>query len=255
MIKALIDAYQALGDSSYLDEAKVNYEFIKNNLMKEGRLFHSFHTDDGGPKTDAFLDDYAFMADAAQTLYESTFEERYIDDARQWADECIARFMDKETGLFYYTGSNGEQLFVRKYELADNVIPSSNSILAILLFKLGKYFETETYHSISRRMLSYIRPLFSAYPGSYSGWMKMQLLETYGYRFICIHEQDASGSRLEFSKKLLPNVIFAGGVNSSLPVMQNKPGNYPIQICNESECLPPFINAEEALKHLTDDKN
>ncbi len=42
--------------------------------------------------------------------------------------ECI--FFDSASGMFYYTHNQHSNLIARKMEIADNVIPSSNSEMA-----------------------------------------------------------------------------------------------------------------------------
>ncbi|MDO1499227.1 hypothetical protein Q2T40_02895 [Winogradskyella maritima] len=53
-----------------------------------------------------------------------------MDKSVELTKIVIENFTDPKTGLFYFTAINGESLIRNTIEVADNVIPSSNSIMA-----------------------------------------------------------------------------------------------------------------------------
>ena len=65
----------------------------------------------------------------------------------------LLKFYDEEDGFFYFSASEAEKLIARKKELFDNVIPSSNSIMARNLLVLGQMTNRKNYTLIAERML------------------------------------------------------------------------------------------------------
>ena len=124
--------------------------------------------------------------------------------------------------------------------------------MATILYKLGRYFEQEEYTAMSMRMLQSMQSKFAGYPSGYSQWLQLQILVTFGLNTICITGDEAIKIKLQFNAHYLPNVIFAGGISASIPMMQNKVsiGNNDIHICSADSCMPPIATVEEAIKLL-----
>ena len=77
-------------------------DFILREMRRtDGRLLHTWRA--GKAKVDAYLDDYAALANALVSLYEATFNERYIDEAVQLVEIILAHFVDNKDGGFFYT--------------------------------------------------------------------------------------------------------------------------------------------------------
>ena len=69
MIDALARGGGVLQEARYLDAARRAAEFLLQSLRREdGRLLHSWRQ--GRPRFDAYLDDYAYLANALVTLYD-----------------------------------------------------------------------------------------------------------------------------------------------------------------------------------------
>src|SRR5207248_985778 len=142
-----LDAYFTLKDEAYLRTALANAKFLEKNMVRDkGRLWRSYK--DGKASIEAFLDDYALLARAYIKMYAATFDIHWLELSRTITDYSILHFQDKTSGLFYYTADDSEQLVVRKMELTDQVIPSSNSVMADVLYRLGEYYDQDTYRNM-----------------------------------------------------------------------------------------------------------
>ena len=252
MVKALMDAYDATHQTQYLKEAKKHYLFICKKLVVDEQLKHTFHYSTQEAKIDAFLDDYAMMADAAIALYQATFNEMYLEDARKWVDTVILNFSSEDSPLFYFNNANSDSLFVRKVDFLDNVIPASNSVLAMVLCMLGRYFENDIYTSKYQEMLAVVRGKFMGYPSGYSQWLQLQLLETIGLTTIVITDEEALSVKREFDGYYLPNVIYAGGTDATIAIAEGKgtkQGN-SIHVCTAMACMPAIATVKEAIELL-----
>jgi uncharacterized protein YyaL (SSP411 family) len=108
---------------------------------------------DGRVTIDAFLDDYALLAKAYIRLYQATLDKHWLLLSQKLTDQAIKNFYDRRSGLFYYTATGSENLVVRKMEVIDNAIPSSNAVMAEVLYDLSIYFENDDYLAKSSAML------------------------------------------------------------------------------------------------------
>ncbi len=137
MIDALARAAGALDEPQYLDAAMKAAGFILKEMRRpDGRLLHTWRA--GKAKVDAYLDDYAALANALVSLYEATFNEQYIDDAVRLVEIMLAHFADRESGGFFYTADDQEQLIARHKDVQDGSVPSGNALAATVLVRLGK---------------------------------------------------------------------------------------------------------------------
>jgi len=137
MIDALAQAATVLDEPRYLAAAQKSARFILSQMRREdGRLLHTWRR--GQARLDAYLDDYACLANALVSLYEVDFDERWIDEALGLVDVMLAKFSDRERGGFFFTAEDHETLITRQKDLYDNAVPSGNSMAALVLLRLGK---------------------------------------------------------------------------------------------------------------------
>lgn len=144
MIDALARAAGALSEPRYLAAAVKAAEFILKEMRRpDGRLLHTWRA--GKAKYDAYLDDYAALANALMSLYEATFDEKYIDEAVRLVDFLLAHFADAAAGGFFYTADDHEQLIARHKDIQDSSVPSGNALAATVLVRLGKLTGRQEY--------------------------------------------------------------------------------------------------------------
>ncbi|HCW07415.1 MAG TPA: thioredoxin domain-containing protein, partial [Cytophagales bacterium] len=134
-IVGLTDCYKAFGEKDFLDLAQKNISFIEKHLIFNGKVFRSYR--DKRSNTEGFLEDYAFLIRAYISLYEVTFDESYLQKAQLWTNYTLENFLDEEDYYFHFSSLSSEQLIAKKKEVFDNVIPSSNAVMARNLFHLG----------------------------------------------------------------------------------------------------------------------
>lgn len=251
MIKAYIDAYRALGDEKYLQAAIKSTHFIElNMLMENGGLWRNYMN--GKASIMAFNDDYALFSQACLELYSVTFNKHWLDLSKQLIDYCIEYFMDKETGMFFYTSDISEKLITRKYELTDNVIPASNSIMANVLLKLGHYYNNEEYITISKRMLGHVIENVVESGPWYANWGLLMGMLSYNPYEIAIMGNESVKMNLELQSHYLPTSLFLGGDADNLPLLNGKlvKGSTLIYVCKNKTCKLPVSSVNEALKQL-----
>ena len=251
MMQGYIDAHYALSDPAYLEVALTNARFIEKNFIRDnGQLWRSFSQGKAG--IDAFLDDYASLARSFISLYEATFDIHWLDKARLLTEYASLTFVNNESPLYYYTSGKSESLVARKSEVADNVIPSSNSMMAEVLYLIGEYYANDSYIVKSNDMLRVIAPHFSKNGPYYSNWALLMGLTTTGPYEVAVMGKDALSKSNEIRRNYFPTAFFMGGETEDLPLLENKhvEGRTMIYVCRNKVCKFPEEDVERAMKQL-----
>ena len=252
MIKAYADAYMATGTEDYLTKAMMIARFLEKNMLgNDGSLKRNFK--DGKTSINGFLDDYASTASAFIKLYSVSFDINWITLAKQITDHAIKNFYSMDAGLFYYIASNESKLAVRKMDIDDEAIPSSNSIMAGVLYSLGVIYDDSSYSDISKKMLSSVITKVNRFPVYHAQWCSMAGLFSQGTYEVVVMGKDAIAKNKELQKKYLPDCVIMGGTDKEdLPLLENKlPENKTlIYVCTNKVCKKPVDDVTEALMQI-----
>ncbi len=251
MLKGYVDAYLATGKPKYLEIALKNAGFLEKNMIhKEGQLWRSYK--DGKASIDAFLDDYALLAKAYIHLYEATFDIHWLAQSHIIATYAILHFQNKQNGLFYYTSDESESLIARKMELNDNVIPSSNSIMADVLYRLGTYYDKDSYREMSKTMLNQVITDMIKNGPYFANWASLMGMIAYEPYEVAIMGKGAIEKAIQMQRNYLPNVMFMGGTEENLPLLENKyvKDEIIIYVCRNKVCKLPVKDVDKALNQL-----
>ena len=250
MINAFIDAYRVFKDKDFLDVASSSAEFIIKNMKKtDGGLYHSHK--DGKSKINGYLEDYAASIQAFLNLYENTLDEKWLNTSNDLMKYTYKNFFNAETNMFYFTSKLDDKLISRTVEFRDNVIPSSNSIMANNLFKLSHYFDNKKYLNSSQQMVNNIKDQIELYPGGFSNWMNLILNINKNFYEIAVVGDKAIEKIKELNENYLPNKIIIGSLESNpLPLLKNRfvEGETYIYVCVNKACKMPVKTVKEALK-------
>jgi len=251
-IIGLADAYRAFQNEEYLNLALAGAHFLSDKMMQEDfRLDRNFK---GGKfSINGFLDDYAFTIAAFIHMYQVTFNERWLHDAKSLTDYVIDHFSDSSSAYFFYTSDLDPALITRKIDNIDNVIPSANSEMAINLFLLGNYFYDEIYLNKSKAMLQGMMGYFDDHIGSFVNWFQLYMLKTHDFYEIAIVGESYESLKAEMEQQFLPNVILMGGAEEgSLELLKNKliDGETRIYVCKEKLCKLPVTEVNNAIVQL-----
>lgn len=252
MIKGYVYAYDTFGENDFLKAAISNGEFLSNKLIKkDGRLDRNYKN--SRSTINAFLDDYAYLIEAFISLYESTFDEKWIYSAKKLADYTIKHFVDKESGMFFFTSDIDDPLIARKIDFSDNVTPSSNSSMAIGFFKLSKYFFNKGYEEITSKLIKVMKDAVLKNPAFHSYWLIAASHQVYPYYEVGITGGETINKRKQITKEYLPNIILFGTEKKgTLENLKDRfvEGKTLIYICENRVCKLPIEEVSEALNQL-----
>lgn len=133
-------------------------------MRTDGRLLRTYRQ--GAAKLNAYLDDYAFLADALLELHETTGKQRWLDEARALVETMIKFHKDPAGGGFYFTSNDHEELLNRVKDPSDRAVPSGNAVAAHALVRLGKAAGEPKYIAMAKELLEAFQGLMARSPRS-----------------------------------------------------------------------------------------
>ena len=167
-IDALARAGAALGEPRYTQAATRAAGFLLADCRDpQGRLAHQWRK--GKASGLAFAEDLACLAEGLVSLYEATFDERWIDEACALADLLLGTdesgplaaggFVDPDTGALFRTSPAHEQLLIRQHDMLDNATPSATGMAATVLVRMAVLTGRDRYRQAAERAIAAVAPL------------------------------------------------------------------------------------------------
>jgi len=247
-LRAFADAAAYLGRDDYRQIAVSNAEFIFRTLWDGTRLLHSFK--DGRARFNAYLDDYANVADGLLSLYQLTFEEGWLKRAESLADLIIDTFWDSDNGGFYFTDIGHEALITRTKDYFDNATPSGNSVAADVLVRLGAQLGRNDLTEKAKRLFESTGALLAQYPSGFG-----RLLEAIDFYLgpskevaVVVAGKDADLFITAYRKRYLPRTVIAAGGTGTIALLRDRPaigGKSTAYVCENMTCQRPVTDIGE----------
>jgi hypothetical protein len=255
MLAAFAEAGQTLRRPDYIEAAISNADFLHRTMRRDsGRLFRTWKAGSEA-KYNAYLEDYAFLADGLLALYEATFEARWVDWARELAELMLAHFRDATNGGFFDTSDDHEQLIHRPKDLQDNAVPSGNAMAASVLTKLSLLTGNGNYWQVAEQSTATMSKFMSQYPSGFGQWLNVASFMLGEPREIAlVGSADAIAPLLEVARDgYQPFQVVAAGEEASLPLLENRPqidGQGTAYVCRRFLCQAPVTKPEELALQL-----
>ena len=251
-ISGLTDASKAFGDEAFLTAAKRAMQFLENELMEGHTLYRSFR--EKRSTVHAFLDDYAYVIQAYTKLYEVTFDEYYLRRAERFMEYTVEQFRDPADGFFFYTAHAAEELITRKKEIFDNVIPSSNAIMAQNLLRLGILLDRDDWKEMATNLAGSLAHLITAEPNYMSYWAIAYAETKKEMAEVVIMGGQARELSAALHQRYHPFSVTMGSThNSELPLLKEKVpvnGKTTLYVCYTKTCKLPVYTVAEAEEQI-----
>ena len=249
-LTGILEAYQATGKTLYLTLAKKNYNFILKNLLKDGTLIHVVNL-----STQGFAEDYAAIIQALIKYYETTFDKEALRISNNLTLQMNEQFYDPQEKLFYFTSIHAENLIARKNGLFDNVIPSSNSMMAENLLKLGLHLDNEPYKKQALDMVNQVGKMMAQEISYLSQWASVATFIVKPIPEIVIFGDNYQELTTALNALHIPRkVVAASAIESDLPLLQYKTeikGKTAIYVCYNKTCKFPVTDLDKALTQIS----
>jgi uncharacterized protein YyaL (SSP411 family) len=256
MIAAFAQAAQVLDNPAYAKAATRAADFILRTMrMPDGRLYRTWSAG-SAPKLNGYLEDYAYFLDALVSVYETTFEPRWVESALDLARVMVEQFWDEAEGGFYYTGRDHEQLIARTKDPHDNATPSGNAMAVTALLRLAKLTGRGDLRDKAGRTLRLFRGVMDA-----SAMAAGQMLIAYDFDLGPVQEFAVVGDPAGDETKRVLHAIRGGfrphkvvalkpsgdaaQADGVLPLLAGKTASGPVTtyVCQNFTCAAPLIGA------------
>ncbi len=247
-LTGLLDSYQALQDSSILNLATDNAIFLKG-LVKNDKLYRFPDKD-----LEGFMEDYSAVIQSFIKYYETTFDRSYLDLALTLTKRVNEAFYDETENLYYFNSEENATLIARKKELFDNVIPSSNSMMAWNLVHLGTHLYDDQLIKKGRQILAQARELVIQEPEYMSNWALLAMELASDISEIIIVGPEADQYANQMNQRFMPNkIISATKEETDLPPFTLKTAmdeKTTIYVCYDKSCKRPVTDVDAALNQI-----
>ncbi|MEM9868808.1 MAG: glycoside hydrolase family 76 protein, partial [Bacteroidota bacterium] len=252
MLTGLVDAYRYLGDDRYLDLALKNAQFIEKNMLREDNSLFRNHKN-GKSSINAFLEDYATMIEGFLALYQVTFDDKWLEHAKNLLNYTKVHFLDEKSKMFFFTSDQDQSLIRRSIETNDNVISASNSIMAKNLLKFQKLYPNEGHGILAGQMLANVQEEFDRSASGYANWLHLVLYKTINFHEIAVVGDNHKEIGKDIASNYLPNSILVGSAKEgNLELLKNRYNENEtlVYVCIEGACKLPVKSAEAVLQQL-----
>jgi len=247
-LRAFADAAAYLGRDDYRQIAESNADFIFKTLWDGTGLLHNFK--DGRARFNAYLDDYANVADGLLSLYQLTFEEKWLKRAESLADHIIENFWDSENGGFYFTDIGHEALITRTKDYFDNATPSGNSVAADVLVRLGALLGRSDLTEKAALLFASTGALLAQYPSGFG-----RLLEAIDFHLgpskeiaVIVAGKEGHSFISAYRKRFLPRTVIAAGERGTIALLRDRTaidGKSTAYVCENMTCHRPVTDVPE----------
>jgi len=257
-LRAFSEAARYLQRQDYLKIAETNASFILKHMRQDGKLMRSWRK--GALTQPAFLEDYAGMILALLSIYQSSPNNHWYQNALSLTNEMVDNFQASD-GSFYTTRHDQENLILRPREIQDNVTPSSNALAAHVLLVMSLYTGRGDWRQAAETLLNSTQKICLQYPASFAYWLQVLDLSSNTVDQIAVLLPDGTNPPSWLSANLWntyrPYTLLA---QSTFPPTHNSPdllkfrplkNNQPtIYFCRGTTCLPEFTTENEFIEQV-----
>ncbi|MCS6953274.1 MAG: thioredoxin domain-containing protein [Bryobacterales bacterium] len=264
MISAFAVAARILGQTRYLEAARRAAEFVLTRMYdsRAGTLLRRYR--EGEAAIPAFLDDYAFFAQALLDLYEACFDVRYLEQALELTERMRELFEDRRHGAFFSTAEGDSSLVLRMKDDYDGAEPSGNSIAALNLLRLAAITDRADLRQSAERTLEAFASRMRLAPSGVP-----QMLVALGWLLATPRQVVIAGPRDDtrtqallrvVEQRFLPyKVVLLAGEESqprlaqwqpAIAAMRARQGKPTAYVCENFVCRAPVTEPDELARLL-----
>jgi uncharacterized protein len=248
MIRGMAITARILGDATLAASADRAMAFARRELLVDGRLRATWK--DGRARFPAYLDDYAYLLDAALEMLQLRWQAEDLEFANTLAEVLLAHFEDPAGGGFLFTADDHEKLIERPRPLADDAMPAGNGVAALALNRLGCLLGEPRYLAAAERAVRSALPVVQRAPFAHCTLLDALEEQLNPPEIVIVRGAPkraadwARTARLVFAPRRLVFEIPAEAANlpSALAEKVVPETGARAWICRGTTCLPPVDN-------------
>ena len=258
MVRGIAEAARAFDNASYGALASSVGDFLFASMVQDGRVCRSFK--DGRARIAGYLEDYASLGLAAMSLYELTFDDRWLDRVRAMSQAVVEWFWDDDIGAFYDTASDHETLITRPRDVTDNAVPSGTSLALELLARCAELFHDADARRRATYVVETLAPSIARYPSAFGhllGTADMLVNGAVEMAFVGeVASPDFSALVRAGAERYIPSLVVAGGAprdDDSIALLTGRTahgGRATAYVCRNYACEEPSRNPEQLAGQL-----
>lgn len=238
LISAYFEAADLLDLPDVRDFAEKSLRRILNDLYVKGQgVSHA-------SGIEGFLEDYAWLAQAAILAHASTEDAHYLTVAQDITDMMLGKFEDTKLGGFFDTAQKEEALALLKFKrkpAEDSPSSSANAVALQVLGQLAQVTSDEMYHKSLERGLNLLIHLNGNY-GLFVSALAVAALRYIQPPLKLLVEGDAAHNL----KAAARHVFFPGKLVTYKPDAAES----RVLVCVGTQCLAPVTTADELTEEI-----
>ncbi|MBV9581857.1 MAG: thioredoxin domain-containing protein [Chloroflexi bacterium] len=245
LLRALAEAGAVLEREDFLRAAERNAEFLLRDMRETDGHLHRTWKPGHTARLNAYLEDYANVADGLLALYEATFEPRWLSASLELAEIILQEFPDRDNGGFFDTSIRHEKLITRPKDIFDNATPSGNSVAADVLLRLALLTDRSDFRQAAESVLLVLRDAMARYPLGFA--RALNALDFYldSPREVAIvgapAAEETRALRRAVFEPFVPNKVIAGG-GAPIALLEGREardGQAAAYVCEHYVCQAP----------------
>jgi len=249
MLRAVATAARVLERDDFATLAIRNGEFLYAEMVRNGRVLRSHSRNDN--RIHGFLEDYAAVALGFISLYELTFEVKWVTRATELANSMIEWFWDEQLGAFFDTPRDAETLITRPRDATDNAMPSGTSMAVDLLLSLAELRSDADMRRRATFVLETLATGLIRYPSAFGHMLGAADMAVNGAVEVAIAgvpaEKNFKALMHELATHYVPSLVLAGGSEESgIALMEGRVtarGKATAYVCRSYTCEEPATDA------------
>ncbi|MEX2621766.1 MAG: thioredoxin domain-containing protein [Egibacteraceae bacterium] len=257
---ALAETGAVLGRGDYVEAARACAGFLRDEARRGARLQHSWK-DGHGASVPAFLEDVAYLAQALLVLYEADPDPEWFAWARRLAADADARFADGDTGTYFSTAEDAEQLLTRPKDLWDNATPTGSSVMADVHLRLGALTADPDHVEQAQRTIAVLGARATQAPTGFGELLRAAERLIAGPEEVAIvgdpATEDAEALLAVYRRTWRPGTVLAVGQADGdahpVPLLHDRPrvdGRATAYVCRNFACERPVTEPDELARLL-----
>ncbi len=259
MLASFAEAGRVLNRSDYTNVAVQNAAFLYENMRvaENGRLLRTWKAGSKA-KYNAYLEDYAYLADGLLALYQTTFDEQWFVWARELSEIMLTHFADEANGGLFDTSDDHEALLHRPKDVQDNATPSANAMAAHVLLKMSLYTGDGRYWDVAETAVNALQGPMMQYPNGFAHWLCAAAFMLSQPREVAIVGQPGTEGVQELlnvlNQQYRPNLVVAvGETGETIPLLADRfklDDQATAYVCRQFVCQLPVTEPDDLKSQL-----
>ena len=242
MISSLAKVSYALGKKEYFDAADKAVTFITERMSKKDGTLNRVYRKNVA-HIDAFAEDYSYFGNSLIDMYEASFNPKYLELAKKYADILIDQFYTE--GQFKQSLS--KNIVINSGNSMDNATPSYNFMCSLLLVRLHHYYDSKKYREVVEASMNRAGKYINQYPYAHSTALLVNHYLSEGPLEIALASEETESDFTDILRSyFFPFKIIASSASGlDMPLMQDKKmldGKPTAYICKNYTCKEPITN-------------